>query len=178
MKTAPTIFNFENNSIRVIKDGNGDPWFSAKEVCDVLGYGNPRQALESHVDVDDVQKLDTLTQGGVQKTNHINESGMYALVFGSTKDEAKRFKRWVTHEVLPAIRKTGSYSSKPSTSDYSSAIEATKLIPAMVRAARSLGLDKNAAAISANQAVKKLTGANVMQLLGQTGLTAERGKHQ
>ena len=103
-------FQFENKPIRVVTDENGEPWFNAKEICDVLGYGNHRQAVDTHVDVDDVQKLDTIDSlGRTQQTNHINESGLYALTLGSTKDEAKRFKRWVTHDVLPSIRKTGAY---------------------------------------------------------------------
>jgi hypothetical protein len=65
------------------------------------------------VDSEDVQKLDTLTPGGRQRQNHVNESGLYALILGSTKDAAKRFKRWVTSEVLPSIRKTGAYSATP-----------------------------------------------------------------
>ncbi|MFZ3141160.1 Bro-N domain-containing protein [Polaromonas sp.] len=103
-------FEFENNAISVFTDVAGNPWFNAYQLCNVLGFGNARQALASHVDTEDVQKLDTLTQGGKQSTNYVNESGMYALIFGSTKPEAKRFKHWVTSEVLPAIRKTGSYS--------------------------------------------------------------------
>ena len=106
-------FQFENNSIRVITDDNGEPWFNAKEVCDVLGYGNPHQALSTHIDEDDLQKLEVIDNiGRKQKANHVNESGLFALIFGSTKDEAKRFKRWVTHDVLPSIRKTGSYTAQ------------------------------------------------------------------
>ena len=103
-------FQFESNPVRVITDDRGEPWFNAKEICDVLGYGNPHQALSTHVDGDDLQKLEVIDgMGRKQLANHINESGLYALIFGSTKDEAKRFKRWVTHDVLPAIRKTGAY---------------------------------------------------------------------
>jgi prophage antirepressor-like protein len=103
-------FQFETQSIRVVTNDNGEPWFNAREICDVLGYGNPHQALSTHVDGDDLQKLEVIDSiGRKQLANHINESGLYALIFGSTKDEAKRFKRWVTHEVLPAIRKTGAY---------------------------------------------------------------------
>lgn len=119
MSNSIIPFNFESHSVRVVIDENGEPWFSANEMCGVLGYGNPRQAIESHVDADDVQKLDVIdSMGRNQLANHINESGLYALIFGSTKESAKRFKRWVTHEVLPTIRKTGSYSVKasPSTS--------------------------------------------------------------
>lgn len=108
-------FQFESNPVRVVTDDRGEPWFNAKEICDVLGYGNHRQAVDTHVDMDDVQKLDAIdNMGRKQLANHINESGLYALIFGSTKDEAKRFKRWVTHDVLPSIRKTGGYSAKPS----------------------------------------------------------------
>ena len=107
----PTIFEFESQAVRVVADETGTPWFSAKDVCKVLGFGNARQALDSHVDAEDVQKLDTLTPGGRQRQNHINESGLYALILGSTKPEAKRFKRWVTMEVVPSIRKNGSYVS-------------------------------------------------------------------
>ncbi len=105
-------FQFESSTIRVITDDCGEPWFNAKEICDVLGYGNHRQAVDTHVDMDDVQKLDAIdSMGRKQMANHINESGLYALIFGSTKDEAKRFKRWVTHDVLPTIRKTGTYTA-------------------------------------------------------------------
>jgi prophage antirepressor-like protein len=102
-------FSFESHAVRVQVGEDGQSWFNANDVCEVLEFANPRQAVESHVDPDDVQKLDTLTTGGRQRQNHVNESGLYALVLGSTKDAAKRFKRWVTGEVLPAIRKTGSY---------------------------------------------------------------------
>ncbi|AJK46220.1 BRO-N domain-containing protein [Burkholderia plantarii] len=104
-------FRFDSHEVRVVTDGQGAPWFPANAVCAVLGYGNPRQAVESHIDPDDVQKLDVIDSlGRTQLANHINESGLYALILGSTKDEAKRFKRWVTSDVLPAIRKTGSYA--------------------------------------------------------------------
>lgn len=103
-------FEFEAHAVRVHVDDAGQPWFNANDVCAVLEFGNPRQAVESHVDDDDVQKLDTIDAiGRSQRTNHVNESGLYALIIGSTKDAAKRFKRWVTSEVLPAIRKTGGY---------------------------------------------------------------------
>ena len=103
-------FQYENHTIRAQTGEAGEPWFNANDVCGALEMGNARQALESHVDKDDVQKLDTIDSlGRVQQTNHVNESGMYALIMGSTKPEAKKFKRWVTSEVLPSIRKTGQY---------------------------------------------------------------------
>ena len=103
-------FQFEAHAVRVQVDDAGLPWFNASDVCDALEMGNPSQAVKSHVDAEDLQKLETLTAGGRQRQNHVNESGLYALILGSTKDAAKRFKRWVTGEVLPAIRKTGSYA--------------------------------------------------------------------
>ena len=169
-----TPFQFDNHSIRVITDDNGEPWFSAKEICDVLGYGNPRQAVETHVDADDVQKLDAIdSMGRTQLANHINESGLYALIFGSTKDSAKQFKRWVTRDVLPAIRKTGSYTAPSAPTPTASAIAPTKEFRALFGIARLVGMDKGAAAISANQAVAKITGTNLLGLLGHTHLEAE-----
>lgn len=107
-----TPFKFENKVIGAITDDAGNPWFNANEVCNALGFGNARDAIARHVDADDVGKRDTIDNlGRTQLSNHVNESGMYALIFGSTKPEAKRFKRWVTSEVLPAIRKTGSYAA-------------------------------------------------------------------
>lgn len=104
-------FQFEAQAVRVQVDDAGLPWFNASDVCDALEMGNPSQAIKSHVDADDLQKLEVIDNlGRTQRANHVNESGLYALILGSTKDAAKRFKRWVTREVLPAIRKTGAYS--------------------------------------------------------------------
>ncbi|WP_042295638.1 BRO-N domain-containing protein [Paraburkholderia bannensis] len=164
-------FSFENHEVRIVADDTGAPWFCANDVCAVLEYSNARDAIAKHVDPDDVAKRDTIDSlGRPQQTNHINESGLYALILGSTKEEAKRFKRWVTAEVLPTIRKTGSFG-KPSA--ISQTIDATKLFQPCFRIARLIGCDKQAAAISANQAVQSLTGTNVLGLLGQTHLVAE-----
>jgi prophage antirepressor-like protein len=104
-------FQFESHSVRVQVDDDGQPWFNASDVCEALELGNPSQAIKSHVEVDDLQKLEiTDALGRPQRANHVNESGIYALVLGSTKEAAKRFKRWVTHDVLPTIRKTGAYA--------------------------------------------------------------------
>lgn len=108
------IFNNPDfGQVRVVNI-NGEPWLVGKDVAEALGYSNPRKALIDHVDDDDkgVTKCDTL--GGVQNMTIINESGVYALVFSSKLPKAKEFKRWVTSEVLPAIRKTGSYSKPKS----------------------------------------------------------------
>ena len=105
-------FQFEAHAVRVQVDELGQPWFNATDVCDALEMGNPSQAIKSHVDAEDLQKLEVIDSlGRTQRANHVNESGLYALILGSTKDAAKRFKRWLTSEVLPAIRKTGSYTA-------------------------------------------------------------------
>ncbi|MEW7867501.1 BRO-N domain-containing protein [Aeromonas diversa] len=101
-------FFFDAVCVRTISE-NGCVWFVAKDVATALGFGNPRQAVETHVDEEDrgVQYLDT--PGGKQKANVINESGLFAMILGSRLDSARRFKRWVTGEVLPTLRKTGQY---------------------------------------------------------------------
>ena len=103
------IFNSEEfGDVRTVTI-NGDPWFVGKDVAAALGFTNPRDAISTHVFDEDkgVESIDTL--GGKQKMTVINESGLYALVFGSRLKSAQRFKHWVTSEVLPAIRRTGGY---------------------------------------------------------------------
>ncbi len=108
--TAIIPFQFETHAVRVEVDAAGEPWFNANDVCAALEFVNPHKAVADHVDTDDLTKREvTDALGRRQRANFINESGLYALILGSTKEAAKRFKRWVTHEVLPAIRKTGAY---------------------------------------------------------------------
>ncbi len=105
------VFNSEEfGDVRTVTI-NGDPWFVGKDVAAALGFTNPRDAISTHVFDEDkgVESIDTL--GGKQKMTVINESGLYALVFGSRLKSAQRFKHWVTSEVLPAIRKTGGYQA-------------------------------------------------------------------
>ncbi|ANR70110.1 toxin Bro [Selenomonas sp. oral taxon 126] len=93
---------------------NGEPYFVGKDVADILGYSNTRDALAKHVDDED--KNTVAIRDGIQGNPNltiINESGVYALIFGSKLPKAKQFKRWVTSEVLPSIRKTGSYNTIP-----------------------------------------------------------------
>ena len=107
-------FSFGNQEVRTATDEHGEVWFVANDICAALGLENPRKAVADHVYEDDVTQRDTTDSLGRQQlTNHVNESGLYALIFGSRKPEAKRFKRWVTSEVLPAIRKDGYYAAKP-----------------------------------------------------------------
>lgn len=103
--------NDEFGSIRTLNI-NGEPWFVGRDVAEVLGCSNPRKAIIDHVDEDDkgVTKCDTL--GGIQNLTVINESGLYSLILSSKLPNAKKFKRWVTNEVLPSIRKHGVYATE------------------------------------------------------------------
>lgn len=103
-------FTFENTSLSILGDIL-NPLFIAQQVCSILGYKLARKAVADHCDPEDVSKVEIQTNGGKQLVNCVNESGLYALIFGSKLPKAKQFKRWVTNEVLPAIRKQGAYIS-------------------------------------------------------------------
>ena len=100
--------NPEFGEIRTVEEG-GEPWFVGKDVASALGYKNPQEAIRTHVDEEDKGVSEILTPGGTQNTPIINESGLYSLVLSSKLPGAKRFKRWITAEVLPSIRKHGGY---------------------------------------------------------------------
>jgi prophage antirepressor-like protein len=99
-------FNYESKEVRVIQDKGGRAWWVASDVCEVLGLSNTTEALKG-LDEDEKSTL-RISEGGPER-NIINEPGLYSLIIRSNKLEAKKFKRWITHEVLPAIRKTGKY---------------------------------------------------------------------
>lgn len=98
-------FDFKGAPLRTLTDKAEEPWFVAKDVCDILGHSNVSMALD-RLDDDERSKFNLGRQG---ETNIVNEAGLYVLVLGSRKPEAHEFKRWVTHEVLPQIRRTGGY---------------------------------------------------------------------
>ena len=110
--TAITPFNFNEHAVRVIQIEDA-PWFVATDVAESLGYKSPKDAA-SYLDDDEKGSAIVRTPGGDQKLTVINESGLYALVLRSRKPEARKFAKWVTSEVLPAIRKTGKYE-RPTT---------------------------------------------------------------
>lgn len=106
-----TIFRNEQfGEIRTITKGN-EPWFVGKDVATILGYSNVRDAVYKHIDEEDKLRMQIADAGQKRDVTFINESGVYSLVFSSKLPQAKAFKRWVTSEVLPAIRKTGSYGT-------------------------------------------------------------------
>lgn len=104
------IFNFEELPVRTLTVDD-EPYFVGKDVSDILGYSNSRKALSDHVDEEDKLTSQIVTAGQRRNQTLINESGLYSLIFSSKLDSAKRFKRWVTSEVLPAIRKHGIYAT-------------------------------------------------------------------
>lgn len=109
MENAVQIFNnVEFGQVRTVVINN-EPYFVGKDVADILGYQNGSRDINAHVDDDDKLKYQIGTAGQIREQTIINESGVYSLVFGSKLPTAKKFKRWVTSEVLPAIRKHGGY---------------------------------------------------------------------
>lgn len=107
VKSNVQSFFFEKKDVRVVIH-NGEPWFVAKDVCDVLTISKYRDAI-SILDIDERGSVKVDTLGGVQELTAINESGLYTLIVRSNKPEAKKFRKWVTSEVIPTIRKTGRY---------------------------------------------------------------------
>lgn len=109
------VFNFETSKVRT-KILNNEIWFVGKDVASILGYSNSRKAMGDHVSEEDKSGV-TISDsiGRKQIVTGINESGLYSLIFGSKKENAKKFKRWVTSEVLPSVRKSGSYTKPQST---------------------------------------------------------------
>lgn len=161
-------FQFKTHAVRVIEDGQGEPWFVAADVCAAIAIGNVSDAA-GRLDEDERGIATVDTPSGQQRMVTVNESGLYSLILTSRKAEARAFKRWITHEVLPSIRRTGGYQM-PGKGDPGT--EALRMAPLATRAARALGLDKNAAAISANQFVQRRTGVNLLQEFGSVHLPA------
>lgn len=108
MNEIQVFINEEFGKVRSVTI-NGEPWFVGKDIAIALGYSNTKDALSRHVDDEDKRGSRIPTPSGAQEMVIINESGLYALIFGSRLESAKRFKHWVTSEVLPAIRKSGRY---------------------------------------------------------------------
>ncbi|MCR4158831.1 Bro-N domain-containing protein [Kerstersia gyiorum] len=162
-------FQSPDFSVRVV-EVEGETWFVGKDVAEALGYANSSKAMGDHCK-GVAKRYPLQTAGGMQEVRVINEADLFRLVVNSQLPSAEKFERWVFEEVLPSIRKTGSYQvgGEP----VKQATEALKIAPLAVRAARALGLDKNTAAISANQFVRKLTGMNLLEGFGATHLAAE-----
>lgn len=128
MTNAIVPFSFESGAIRTVTDDRGDVWFVAADVCKVLGLPNVSQAV-SRLDTDERDNITTNDViGRTSDVVIINEAGVYRLIFTSRKEAAERFKRWLAHEVLPSIRKTGGYAVKPMTTAELSLMHAQMLV--------------------------------------------------
>lgn len=146
---------------------DGEPWLVGKDVARALGYGEGKSlanAVANHVDDEDKGVTELMTPGGMQKTTIINESGMYALIFSSKLPKAKEFKHWVTSEVLPSIRRTGSYTKPESVQLVTPAPPELSLtgLASTARVARRAMLDIGASRWDA--------GMEVLNILGYYGL--------
>ena len=164
---------------------DGLPWFVGKDVATSLGYSNPRDALSKHIDSEDkgVAKCDT--PSGSQNMTIINESGLYSLILGSKLESAKKFKHWVTSEVLPSIRKTGSYQEiPPKVDERAIALEEKKAELARAEFLRSMAREYDGKSETYKQvldayATKELTGEFILplpQVLEKSYSATEVGK--
>lgn len=154
MSELKAFNNEQFGEIRTI-DRDGQPWFVAADVCRALEIANSRDAV-SRLDDDEKGVVSTDTLGGMQEMSIVNEPGLYALVLGSRKPEARAFKRWITHEVIPAIRSTGGYSMKD--------LSPTDLLELQVKALRAIEQkqDEQQRAIAATNARLDAIGDTIM----------------
>ena len=165
-----TPFDFNGKEVRAITGEDGSVWLVAKDVCAVLGISNSRDAIRD-LDEDEKGVVIADTPGGPQNVSIISESGLYKLTFRSNKPEAKAFTKWVTAEVLPAIRKTGVYvAPKPFLPAIEQIPVVSKAHKALVSMAKSMGLSPNQAALSAAQSLRANYQVDVMGLLALPGL--------
>lgn len=169
-------FSSSEFSVRAVEI-DGQPWFVGKDVCDALGYTNPNKAMGDHCK--GVTKRYPLeTGGGTQEVRVLPEADVLRLIVKSSLPAAEKFERWVFEDVLPAIRKTGAYVPVPQGNGSPAVQAAFRDATAAVPFLRLIGLDPNAAAISANQVAINLHGVNLLQLSGNTHLLAANQETQ
>ncbi len=147
--SLPVEFKFDNHTVRTITRDDGEPWFVAADVCAVLDIKNTSMAVE-RLDEDEKGIILTETLGGKQDVLAVNEYGLYSLTSGSRKPAAKRFNRWVNHEVLPAIRKTGRYEAPKNPEGSNSADDQTVIHSRSPNGAANMVLACALMTISAN----------------------------
>lgn len=180
-KSIQVFNNTEFGEIRSMTI-NGEPWFVGKDIAAALGYKESAKAIREHIDDEDkgVSVLDT--PGGKQKTVIINESGMYSLILSSKLEGAKRFKRWVTSEILPSIRKTGAYATDSAAAEYKARELRIKEMNAQARLInaetrrltvlqKGKGLSQVAVDTLAVKAVERVTGKDLGDYLPQVEKT-------
>lgn len=170
--TLPIQYAFEGHEVRVLMI-QGAPWFVAADVATALHYGEAKD-MARNLDDDEKGRQIVPTLGGAQELLVINEPGLYSAILRSRKAEAKRFKRWVTHDVLPALRKHGSYTMPESSTACEAAdapmaasveadqiVSAGRVFRALFTTARAMGMARKLAAARANQAAQRATGIDL-----------------
>ena len=178
MRSIQIFNNPEFGDIRTV-DLNGEPWFVGKDIAAALGYGEGKSlanAVANHVDDVDKGVTEMMTPGGMQKMVIVNESGVYSLIFGSKLEGAVRFKRWVTGEVLPTLRKTGSYTMPK----LSKEMQALFLLDdrTQKQEARLTALENTMTVdYSQQQTLKKAVGRVVVEALGGKSAPAYNDPH-
>ena len=160
MSELKVFNNPEFGKVRTVEI-NGEPWLVGKDVAAALGYQNPQRAICDHVDEEDKGVTEMVTPGGKQSVPIINESGLYSLVLSSKLPGAKKFRRWVTSEVLPSIRKTGHYTAKPMT-DYQ--MESIRVRKAQLLERLAKEYDGTYRQVLQAHATKELTGEYLLPL--------------
>lgn len=163
--------NPEFGKVRTMVKDN-EPWFVGKDVGAALGYSNPLKALRDHVDDEDKRVNETFTQAGKRVVVIINESGLYSLIFGSKLESAKRFKHWVTSEVLPSIRKTGGYTMGYDRMELAKLFASCKLSSSVRAICALYGIEQNPFVVN-----KSVTPDEVMQDFLETYQLEGRDTH-
>ena len=165
--TSVTPFKFqESTEVRTVTDDQGEVLFVGKDVCDALGYTNASKAIGDHCKGVTI-RYPLQTAGGVQEARVLTEADVLRLIVNSKLPAAEAFERWVFEEVLPSIRKTGSYIQVKHAALPSRAVPEFK---ALFELAQLIGCDTNAASISANQGTLAVTGLNLLALMGLNSL--------
>ena len=175
MKNQIQIFeNQEFGAIRTMSNVQGEVLFCAKDVAVALGYNNPLQAIRLHIEEEDKGVLDFSTPGGNQPVVFINESGLYALILSSKLDSAKRFKHWVTGEVLPCIRKQGGYMvTQPGETDEMVLARALQIMQTALKRRDEEIARLKPRAEYADHVLDSITCITTTQLAKELGMTAQ-----
>ena len=166
--------NQEFGAIRTISNEQGEAMFCAKDVCDALGYKKASNAIALHVDKGDALKQGTPTSSGVQMMLYVNESGLYSLILSSKLDSAKRFKHWVTSEVLPSIRKQGGYMvARPEETDEEVLARALQIMQAAIQVRDEEIARLQPRADYADEVLDSVTCITTTQLAKELGMSAQ-----
>ncbi|MGK5509434.1 BRO family protein [Brevibacillus formosus] len=152
MQSLQNVFSFQAKQVRVVMN-NGEPWFVARDVCEVLGHSDTSMAIR-RLDEDEKLTQTMFVSGQNREVWLVNEAGLYSLILTSRKPEAKVFKRWITHEVIPSIRKTGAY-----------AVEQNKVVPLSERQALIQSLKLAAELAEEMDEVKNITQTHGQKLI-------------